>query len=150
MFFVCFQHIQACNSGMISIPKSSKKQHWHLDHPFDIPNHANTQKLIKIWSPGGSQNLSKITKNPLVDPRVPSWMSLGTPWSPTGAKMVSQGAKMESLGLQNDRFGYSKSHQSPKPASPTIYQLYCNRLPKGPAAGGNALRILNYSNYTPV
>ena len=123
---------------MISIPKSLKNQHWHLDHPFEIPNHVNTQKLIKIWSPGGSQNPSKIIKNSLVDPKVPSWMSPGTPWPPTGAKMMSQGVKMESQGLQNHRFGYSRSHQSHKSASPA---LQVNRLPKGPAAGGNALRI---------
>ena len=141
LFFVWFQHIRASNSGMISIPKSLKNQHWHLDHPFEIPNHVNTQKLIKIWSPGGSQNPSKIIKNSLVDPKVPSWMSPGTPWPPTGAKMMSQGVKMESQGLQNHRFGYSRSHQSHKSASPA---LQVNRLPKGPAAGGNALRIYIY------
>ena len=46
---------------------------------------------------------------------------------------------MESLGLQNDRFGYSKSHQSHQPASPTIYQLHCNRLPRGRRQGATPL-----------
>ena len=64
LFFVWFQHIRASNSDMNSIPKSLKNQHWHPYHPFDSPNHENTKKFTKNWSLGGSQNLSKIIKNP--------------------------------------------------------------------------------------
>ena len=85
------------------------------------------------------RRIPKSVKNHKKSISGPQGAILDVPGHPLVANWCQNGAKMESLGLQNDRFGYSKSHQSHqshKPASPTIYQLHCNYQ----GAGGRGQR----------
>jgi hypothetical protein len=74
----------------------------------------------------------------------PQGVLLGVPGAPKitravpqVAKMSPQGTKMEPPGLQNYSFGYKKLPIS------AFYQPAVPCSQRGPAAGGEALRIIN-------
>ena len=82
---------------------------------FGSPKYEKVTKVTPKWTPRGSQNPSKIYKNPGLDPKV---SGLGVPGDHRITKMLSQCTKMhpqvvkmEPPGLPNHWFASPASHQ---------------------------------------
>ncbi len=122
-YLLCFQHIRASGSGVISTPKTLKNLPWNPYCHFGAPNHENVTKMTPKWTPRGFQNPPKIDKNLGLDPPVSSGVSPGSPrppkWSPRVLKWSIQASEITGLGTKSDPI-----HHTASPASP-INLLYC-------------------------
>ena len=95
-----FKHIGPSDSGLISTPKSLKKQPWTQSCHLGDPIHKKVTKNTPKGTPRGTQNRLKINRNRHRDTKVPQWVALGVPGPPKWCPRCQNYAKMVPQGTQ--------------------------------------------------
>ena len=95
-YLLCFMHIRASASSVISIPEAPKNSVRTRSANLVTKLHAKSTKTMKKRVPAGAPNRPKIGKTRYVDSKVSFWASPGPPgaatWSQNSAPGCQNGA----------------------------------------------------------